>query len=114
MLQLAMDLIKYDDFAKVDFRVGQIVEVNKVENSDKLLKMKVDLGELGEKTVFSGIYKWYKPEDLLDKKTVFVVNVEPKRVMGELSEAMIFAAGDGETTSVLWLDKDVINGTKVF
>jgi methionyl-tRNA synthetase len=109
-----MYLIKYDDFAKVDFRVGQIIEVSKVEGSEKLIKMKVDFGEIGIKMVFSGIYKWYKPEDLVNKKTVFVVNIEPKKVMGELSEAMIFAAGDGETTSVLWIDKDVANGTKVF
>jgi methionyl-tRNA synthetase len=109
-----MDLIKYDDFAKVDFRVGQIIEIIKVENSEKLLRMRVDFGELGIKIVFSGIYSWYKPEELLNKKTVFVVNIEPKKIMNELSEAMIFAAGDGETTSILWLDKEVTNGTKVF
>lgn len=109
-----MELISYDYFNKVDVRVGQIVEVIKVERSDKLLRMKVDFGEMGIKIVFSGIYTWYKPEDLINKKTVFVVNVEPKKVIGELSEAMIFAAGDGETTSTLWLDKDVPNGTRVY
>lgn len=95
-------------------RVGEIVEAVKVENSEKLIRMVVDLGpELGKKIVFSGIYKWYKPEELLNKKTVFVVNVEPKAVMGELSEAMILGAGE-EEVSMLWLDKEMPSGTKVY
>jgi methionine--tRNA ligase beta chain len=111
-----MDLIDYADFAKVDFRIGEIKEAGKVLESEKLLKLKVDFGEFGEKNVFSGIYKWYKPENLIGKKTVFVMNVKPKKIMGELSEAMIFAAGDEENdnVSILFLDKDVKNGTQVY
>lgn len=111
-----MDLIDYADFAKVEFKIGEIKEAEKVEESEKLVKLKVDFGEFGEKTVFSGIYKWYKPENLIGKKTVFVMNVKPKKIMGELSEAMIFAAGDEENdnVSILFLDKDVKNGTQVY
>ncbi len=107
-------MISYNDFSKIDMRVGEIVEAVKVENSEKLIRMVVDLGpEVGNKIVFSGIYKWYKPEELLNKKTVFVVNVEPKAVMGELSEAMILGAGE-EEVSMLWLDKEMPSGTKVY
>jgi methionyl-tRNA synthetase len=111
-----MEQIDYADFAKVEFQVGQITEVEKVEASEKLVKMKVDFGESGVKTVFSGIYKWYKPEDLLNKKTVFVINIKPRKIMGELSEAMIFGAenGSGEEMSLLLLDKELPVGSKVF
>jgi len=118
-----MDKITWNDFAKVEFRVGQIAEAVNVVNSEKLIRMVVDFGEFGQKIVFSGIRKYYQPEDLLNKKTVFVVNMIPKKVMGEDSEAMIFAASTDATSgqgdqvdelSVLILEKDLPNGTKVF
>lgn len=111
-----MDQITYSDFAKVEFRIGQIVETAKVETSDKLIRMVVDFGNDERRIVFSGIYKWYKPEDLLNKKTVFVMNIEPKKIMGEASEAMIFGADNKENDqmSLMVLDKDVPNGSVVF
>lgn len=116
LLKSSMDLIDYADFAKVEFKIGEIKEAIKVPESEKLIKMKVDFGESGEKTVFSGIYKWYKPEELVGKKTVFVMNIKPKKIMGEISEAMIFAAGsaDDEKVSILLLDKEMENGTHVY
>ena len=115
-----MDQIKYDDFAKVEFKIGEIKEAVEVEGSEKLLKLQVDFGEEKLRNVFSGIKKWYSPVDLIGKKTVFVTNIEPKKVMGELSEAMIFAASADATAtktaslSLLFLDKDIENGTKVY
>ncbi|MFA5827967.1 MAG: methionine--tRNA ligase [Candidatus Shapirobacteria bacterium] len=111
-----MDQITYADFSKVEFRVGQIIEAVCVPKSEKLIRMRVDFGELGVKTVYSGIHKWYEPEELIDKKTVFVVNMVPKKIMGEESEAMIFAADDEENgmISILLLEKDMKNGVKVF
>lgn len=87
-----MDQIEYDDFAKVEFLIGQIREATEVEGSEKLLKLIVDFGQKNLRTVFSGIKKWYSPTDLVNKKTVFVTNIKPRKIMGELSEAMIFAA----------------------
>jgi len=118
-----MDQIKYDDFAKVEFRVGEIKEVIEVEGSEKLLKLQVDFGEENLRTVFSGIKKWYSPADLIGKKTVFVTNIEPRKIMGELSEAMIFAASakapasQGPLTEVISLlipDQDLPVGSKVY
>lgn len=110
-----MNTIQYEDFAKVEFRLGQIVEANKVEGSEKLLKFKVDFGEeLGVKTVFSGIAKYYAPEDLLNKKTAFVVNIEPRKIMGELSEAMIFAAEVEGKISILIPETEMPVGAKIF
>ncbi len=115
MLKLAMELINYDDFAKVEFRIGEIKEAQAVEGSEKLIRLVVDFGkELGERIVFSGIKKWYQPEELINKKTVFVVNMVPKKIMGEESQAMIFGAENGDDMSILLLDKDLDNGSKVF
>ncbi|HBP50771.1 MAG: Methionine-tRNA ligase [Candidatus Shapirobacteria bacterium GW2011_GWE1_38_10] len=112
-----MGQISYDDFAKVEFRIGEIVEAKNVEESDKLIKMIVDFGEeLGQKIVYSGIRHWYSPTDLLNKKTIFVVNIIPKKIMGEESGAMIFAAEDeaNDKLSILEIEKDLPSGTKVF
>jgi len=119
-----MDQITWSDFAKIEFRVGEIIEAKNVEGSEKLIRMVVDFGEeLGKKIVFSGIRHWYSPEDLLNKKTVFVVNMVPKKIMSEESQAMIFGASafvkttadkEDEEMSILILEKDLPNGTKVF
>ena len=119
-----MDQITWNDFAKIEFRVGEIVEAKNVETSEKLIRMVVDFGqELGQKVVFSGIRKYYQPEELLNKKTVFIVNMVPKKIMGEESQAMIFAASTevaasqgavSEEMSILLLEIDLPNGSKVF
>lgn len=116
MIQSPMDMITYADFAKIDFRVGEIIEAIKVEASEKLIKMTVDFGQMGQRIVFSGIYQWYKPEELQGKKTVFVVNMPPKKIMGEVSEAMIFGGMDKEANlmSLVLLDKNLKNGSIVF
>lgn len=111
-----MEQITYDDFAKVEFNVGEIKEAKNIETSEKLIRMIVDFGEeLGQKIVYSGIRHWYQPEDLLNKKTIFVVNMVPKKIMGEESGAMIFAAEDevNDKLSILILEKDLPNGTRV-
>jgi methionyl-tRNA synthetase len=112
-----MEQISFDDFAKVEFRIGEIVEAKNVEESDKLIRMIVDFGEeLGQKIVYSGIRHWYSPTDLLNIKTIFVVNIIPKKIMGEESGAMIFAAEDeaNDKLSILKIEKDLPSGTKVF
>ena len=118
-----MDQIKYDDFAKVEFRVGEIKEAIEVEGSEKLLRLQVDFGEENLRTVFSGIKKWYFPNDLIGKKTVFVTNITPRKIMGEESQAMIFAASfakateghaESENVSLLIPDQDLPVGSKFF
>ena len=88
--------ISYNDFAKLDFRVGTVVQAKDVEESEKLIKLSVDFGEeIGSRTIFAGIKGWYSPEDLVGKQTVFLVNLEPKPMPGGESQGMLFAA-DGE------------------
>jgi methionyl-tRNA synthetase len=109
-----MDEIKFDDFAKVEFKVGEIKKCEKVEESEKLLRMEVDFGEKTLRVVYAGIAKNYNPDNLIDQKTVFVTNVKPRKIMGELSEAMIFAGSSEEKISILLLDKDLPVGAEVY
>lgn len=115
-----MDNITFQDFEKVDIRVGHVLEAEVPAWSHWVLKMKVDFGEeIGIKQCFSGIMKFYKPDDLVGKKFPFVVNLEPKSIgpEKELSEAMMIMAvpkEDEETSPVLFkISSKVPKGAKV-
>ena len=92
--------INYDDFAKLDLRVGTVVDCVDKEGSEKLLRLTVDFGEEGTRNILSGIKQWYKPEDIKGKQFVFVFNLAPRKMMGEESEGMILAA-DGKKPNLI-------------
>jgi methionine--tRNA ligase beta chain len=85
-------IITFDDFSKLDLRVGKVVHCERKEGSEKLLRLKVDFGEEGERNILSGLAQWYQPEDLVDKEFIFIINLEPRKIMGEESQGMILAA----------------------
>jgi len=87
----AKDEITYDDFAKMDIRVGTILEAERVPKTDKLLKLTIDTG-LDKRTVVSGIAEWYKPEDAIGKKVSILVNLAPRKIKGIESKGMILMA----------------------
>jgi len=104
--------ITFEDFKKIDLRVGKILEAEKIEGSEKLLKLIVDLGS-EKRQLVAGIGKYYKPEDLIGKEIVVVVNLEPKKIMGIESQGMLLAADkDGEPV-ILIPEKEVLPGTIV-
>ena len=88
--------IAYDDFARLDFRIARIVAASRVEKSDKLLQLTLDIGN-ETRNVFAGIANAYKPEDLEGKLTVMVANLAPRKMRFGVSEGMVLAAGSGET-----------------
>lgn len=94
--------IAFEDFVKIDMRVGLVEECEVVEKSEKLLKSRVRFGDDVIKTVFSGIRPKYGPKDLIGKKFGFVVNLAPREMFGDVSEAMIMAVDDGEGGALLW------------
>ena len=97
--------ITYDDFAKLEFRVGEVIACEEVPKSKKLLKETIRIG--GEtRTILSGIKKWYKPEDMVGKKVMVVCNLEPRKIAGDVSQGMIIAAEDasGEMISLMTPD----------
>jgi len=88
--------IQIDDFMKVDLRVARVEEASHVEGADKLLAIKLDLGDLGTKNVFAGIKSVYEPSDLINKLVVMVHNLAPRKMKFGISEGMILAASDSE------------------
>ncbi len=110
----SMDLIKYDDFAKIDFRVGKVTLVEDIPGKDKLYKLEVDLGELGKRTLFAGLKLLYTKEELQDHYVVVIVNLEPKRMGNIESQGMLLAAESDGVVAVLVPDKEIKLGSKVF
>jgi methionyl-tRNA synthetase len=109
-----IDIIEYDDFAKVDLRVGKIVEADKHPNADKLLLLKVDLGEEQPRTILAGIAAWYKPEELVGREIIVVANLKPRKMRGIFSEGMLLAATDSSGKPVLLTPSEYVEpGAKV-
>lgn len=104
--------IDYEIFSKLDLRIGTIIEAQKVENSDKLLKLKVDLG-FEKRDIVAGIAKFYKPEKIIGKKVVVLANLKPKKIMGLLSQGMILMAGDDNYLSFVSPENNIDNGLTV-
>jgi methionyl-tRNA synthetase len=92
----ATPTITIDDFAKMDLRVGKVLECGFVDGSDKLLRFLLDAGELGQRQIFSGIRAAYQePEKLVGRKVVFIANLAPRKMRFGVSEGMILSAGSG-------------------
>jgi len=107
-----MENINFEEFQKIDLRVGKIIEAEKIEGTDKLLKLKVDLGE-EKRQLVAGIAKFYQPEDLIGKEIVVVANLEPKILKGVESQGMLLAADVEGKPVLLKPDKEVPPGTKI-
>ena len=110
---LDSSLITIDDFSRVELRVAEVVAAEKVPKADRLLKLKLKLGE-EERTVVSGIAEHCQPEELPGKKVVLVANLKPAKLRGIVSQGMILAADDGRgKLSLVELDADVPAGSRV-
>ncbi len=88
------DLITIEDFSKIDIRIGEIVAAELVENADKLLRLRVNLGELGERQILSAIRAHYLPEDLIGRLTLVIANLKPRKMRFGISEGMLLMTGD--------------------
>ncbi|WP_273125217.1 methionine--tRNA ligase [Bacillus weihaiensis] len=104
--------ITLDDFMKVDLRVAEVIHAEPVKKADRLLKLQLDLG-YEKRQVVSGIAKHYKPEDLIGKKVICIVNLKPVKLRGELSQGMILAGSNDDVLSVATVDPSLPNGSKV-
>ncbi len=106
--------IAIDDVAKVDIRVGTITKAEALEKSDKLLRMEVDLGELGMRQILAGIRKSYEPDTLTGKQAIFIVNLKPRKMMGLESQGMMLIAKDDQGgVKILSPESIVPNGTRL-
>ncbi|MCL6096864.1 MAG: methionine--tRNA ligase subunit beta [Patescibacteria group bacterium] len=107
-----MDTITFEDFKKVEIRVGKILACEKVEGADKLLKLQVDFGPF-QRQIVSGIAESFTPEGLVGKKLPFIVNLEYRKFKGEESQGMLMAIDANEKTVLLEPSEDVLEGTEV-
>ena len=95
------NLISFDEFQKLELRVAQIIEAERIENADKLLRLQVSLGEKGNRQVIAGIAQHFAPETLIGRKIVVVANLKPAKLRGFISEAMLLAAVDGSNLELV-------------
>lgn len=86
-------MVTYDDFAKLEIRAGTILNCNAVEGSVKLLKLEVDFGSLGTRTILTGMAPYFKPEEFIGLQTLFLYNLESRKMMGMESQGMLLSVG---------------------
>ena len=108
------DLISINDFAKLDLRVAEIVEAERVEGTDKLVRLEIDLG-CEKRQIVAGIAQFYKPEELVGKHIVVVANLEPARIRGVESKGMLLAGSteDRSELAIITVDRPLPKGAKV-
>ena len=111
-LEPLADIIGIDDFFKADLRIAEVKSCEKIPKAKKLLKLMLNDG-FGERQVVSGIAKWYAPDDLIGKKVILVANLSPAKLCGVESNGMIVAASVGEDAKVIFVDKDIPNGSRL-
>ena len=105
-------LIEYDDFAKLDLRIAEIIAAEKVKKSNKLLLLRVRIGNQ-EKQVLAGIAKHYSPEKLLGKKVVLLNNLKPRKLFGFESQGMILAASTDDDLTLILPESPIPDGSTV-
>ena len=105
--------ITFDEFQKIDLRIGKIIEASAVPESKKLIKILVDFGSEKRQAV-AGLLKYYKPEELVGKKCVFLLNLQRRILAGLESQCMVLAAEDeAGNVTVLQPEKDIFEGSKI-
>ena len=105
--------ISFEEFQKLDLRIGKIIEANQIPGSRNLIKMIVDFGD-EKRPAVAGLLQWYKPEDLVGKKCAFILNLQKRKMIGVESQCMIFAAEDDKgNVVVLQPEKDIAEGSRI-
>jgi methionine--tRNA ligase beta chain len=105
--------ISFEEFQKLDLRIGKIIEANQIPGSRNLIRIIVDFGTEKRQAV-AGLLQWYTPQDLFGKKCVFILNLRKRKVMGVESQCMILAAEDSEDkVVVLQPEKDIAEGSRI-
>jgi methionyl-tRNA synthetase len=105
--------ITFDEFKKVDARVGTITQVERVPRTEKLYKILVDLGPLGVRQTVSSLVGYYEPEQLQGKRVIFLYNLKPTKYSGEVSQGMLLAAEQGNKLALLTTDLEIPNGSRM-
>lgn len=105
--------VSLEDFKQADIRVGTILVAEPVPETDKLLRLEVDFGEDKPRQILSGIKEYVKPEEIIGRQLLFIVNLESRVIRGLVSNGMLLAIGEGDEFSLLIPDKKVSPGSRV-
>ncbi len=105
--------VTIDDFKRLEVRVGTVVEVSRVPRTNKLYKVLVDMGTHGRKQTVTSLVDFYKAEELLRKRVIFLENLKPTTFAGEKSEGMLLAASQEAKLALLTIDREVPDGSRI-
>lgn len=106
-------MITFDDFAKIELKVGTITQAEKLAGSNKLLKLQVDIGEEQPRQILAGLAQTHQPDDLINIQIIIVANLQPKKIMGTESQGMLLAADQDGKPILLHPESPVPPGTKI-
>lgn len=110
-----MEEISFDEWKRLEMRVGKVLEVERIPKTDKLYKLQVDIGKEQPIQIVTSLVPYYKEEELKDKKIIVLVNLKPTKFAGEISEGMLLCAekDDGSECVLLTVEKDIDAGTPI-
>jgi len=105
--------ITFEDFKKLDARVGTVTQVERVPRTEKLYRILVDLGPLGVRQTVSSLVGYYEPNELMGRRVVFLCNLKPTKFAGEVSQGMLLAAEQDNKLALLTTDREMGNGARI-
>jgi methionyl-tRNA synthetase len=105
--------VTFEEFKKLDARVGTVTQVERVPRTEKLYRILVDLGPLGVRQTLSSLVGYYEPNELMGRKVVFLYNLKPTKFSGEVSQGMLLAAEQENKLALLTPDREIANGARV-
>jgi len=105
--------ISFEDFKRLDIRVGNITSVERVRRTEKLYKILVDLGSFGTRQTVSSLVGYYEPNDLVGKRVIFLTNLEQAKFAGEVSQGMLLAAEADGKLALLTTDREIESGARI-
>jgi methionine--tRNA ligase beta chain len=100
-------LITKEEFAKIDLRVGRVVKAERKENAEKLIRLTVDFGSEGMRNILTSLYPIYQPEDFEGKDFIFIINLEPRKFLGEESQGMILCTNENKPIPLTISEKSI-------
>ena len=105
--------ITFEEFKKLDARVGTVTWVERVPRTEKLYRILVDMGPLGVRQTLSSLVGYYEPNELLGRRVIFLYNLKPTKFSGEVSQGMLLAAEQESKLALLTTDRDIPNGARI-
>jgi methionyl-tRNA synthetase len=105
--------ISFEDFKRIDARVGTITQVDRVPRTEKLYRILVDLGSLGVRQTVSSLVGFYEPNELVGRRIVFLFNLKSTKFAGEVSQGMLLAAEHDQKIALLTTDREIPNGSRI-